>query len=257
MNFKLGKKAARLGAVSFKFGDFFNAAALPTPPTVFGHYAAAGAFGVLGNDLYSDCVFAGAAHETMIWSKEGGRTVARFTEPDVLDDYAAVTGFDPNDLSTDQGTDMQSAASYRRKTGIRDSKNSRHVVDSYVALRVGDVDELVLATWLTGAAGVGLQFPMQAMTQFKAGQVWDVPAKPQMDGGHYVPCVGRNSAGNLLCVTWGRLQAMTPAFYERFSDEALAYISLEILNAKNLSPEGFDADGLRAALAKLDGTTST
>jgi hypothetical protein len=254
---KLGKRPARLGAVSFTFRDFFNPAALPTPPATFGHYSAAGSFGVLGNDQYSDCVFAGAAHETMIWTLEGGRPEARFTTADALDDYAAVTGFNPADPTTDIGTDMQVAASYRRKTGIRDAINQRHTIDSYVALSVGDVDELVLATWLTGAAGVGLQFPMQSMTQFKAGQIWTVPAIPKMDGGHYVPCVGRNSAGNLLVVTWGRLQAMTPAYYQRFSDEALAYISLEILNAKNLSPEGFDADGLRAQLAKLDGTTSS
>jgi hypothetical protein len=255
---KLGKRPARRGAVSFTFRDFFNPDSLPKPPEVFGHYfLGSGTFGVLGNDQYSDCVFAGAAHETMIWSKEGGREVARFTEMDVLDDYAAVTGFNPADPATDQGTDMQTAASYRRKTGVRDASNRRHTIDSYVALSVGDVDELVLATWLTGASGVGLQFPAQSMTQFKAGQVWTVPTIPKMDGGHYVPCVGRNSAGNLLVITWGRLQAMTPAYYQRFSDEALAYISLEILNAKNLSPEGFDADGLRAQLAKLNGTTST
>ena len=36
-----------------------------------------------------------------------------------------------------------------------------------------------------------------------------------------------------------------------FSDEALAYLSLEALDAKGLSPEGYDAAGLRSALAKL------
>jgi hypothetical protein len=44
---------------------------------------------------------------------------------------------------------------------------------------------------------------------------------------------------------------MTPQFYQRFCDESVAYVSLEILNDKNLSPEGFDADALRGMLAKL------
>lgn len=249
--FKLGKRPARLGAVTFNFRDFFNPAALPTPPSAFGHYGPAQPFGVLGNDQYADCVFAGAAHETMIWLREGGKLPPRFTTADVLDDYAAVTGFDPNKPDTDQGTDMQGAASYRRKTGIRDAFNRRHAIDSYVALKIGDVDELVLATYLTGAAGVGLELCSEAMDQFKVGNPWAVPATITPIGGHYVPCVGRNSAGDLLVVTWGRLHAMTGAFYARFSDEAFAYLSLEMLNAQNLSPEGFDADGLRAALSKL------
>ena len=106
----------------------------------------------------------------MIWSLEGGRPEAQFTDSDVLGDYSAVTGFNPADPSTDQGTDMEVAASYRRKTGILDASGARHMIDSYVALKVGDVDELVLATWLMGATGVGLEFPSQAMEQFNAGE---------------------------------------------------------------------------------------
>jgi hypothetical protein len=250
MSLKLGKKPAR-HAISFSFSTFFDASKLPTPPAVFGHYQAVHDFGLLGNDEYGDCVFAGAAHETMIWSIAGGKPQAQFTTANVLSDYSVVTGFKANDPSTDQGTDVQTAAAYRRKRGVVDAHGKRHVVDSYVALRPGNVEELVLAVYLLGAAGVGIQLPSQAMDAFDDGEVWAVPAQPDIVGGHYIPCVGRNSRGNLVLVTWGRLQAMTPAFYERFNDETVAYVSLEVLNAKNLSPEGFDADGLRKALAQL------
>ena len=54
------------------------------------------------------------AHETMLWNKEAARTVTLNNES-VLKDYSAVTGFNPNDPNTDQGTDMQVAA--RRNTG--------------------------------------------------------------------------------------------------------------------------------------------
>ena len=248
---KLGKRPARHGAISFKFADFFDASKLPTPPAVFGHQAAVPQFFGLGNDKYGCCVFAGAAHETMIWSLEGGRPRARFTIQDVLSDYSAVTGFDITKPDTDQGTDMQTAASYRRKTGILDATGRRHKIDSYLAMQIGNVDELVLAIWLMGAAGIGLQLPSQAMDAFDVGAVWAVPSKPTIEGGHYVPGVGRDKDGNILVVTWGKVQAMTSEFYARFSDENCAYISLEILNDKNLSPEGFNADGLRSKLAGL------
>ena len=74
---KLGKKPARPGAVKFKFANFLVKPKLPTPPKVFGHEGLIGAnWAVLGNDHYGDCVWAGAAHETMLWNKEAARTVS-------------------------------------------------------------------------------------------------------------------------------------------------------------------------------------
>jgi hypothetical protein len=247
---KLGKRPAR-HAIAFRFGDFFDLKKLPAPPAVFGHWQAVDNFHMLANDQYGDCVFAGAAHEHMVWSLEGGKPRARFTIHDVLSDYAAVTGFDPAKPATDQGTDMEEAASYRRKTGVLDATGARHRIDAYVALKIGDVDQLAFASWMFGACGVGLQLPQQAMAAFDKGELWDVPPRPQIAGGHYVPCVGRDACGHFLVVTWGEVQAMTPAFYERFCDEACAYLSLEVLNEKKLSPEGFDETALRAALNSL------
>jgi hypothetical protein len=34
-------------------------------------------WGMLGNDHYGDCVWAGAAHETMLWNKEAARNVLK------------------------------------------------------------------------------------------------------------------------------------------------------------------------------------
>jgi hypothetical protein len=131
---KLGKKPARPGAVKFKLANYLEKLKLPTPPKVFGHEGLIGAnWEMLGNDQYGDCVWAGAAHETMLWNKEAARTVT-FNNQSVLKDYSAVTGFNPNDPNTDQGTDMQVAASYRRKTGVRDAAGKRHKVIAYLAL---------------------------------------------------------------------------------------------------------------------------
>jgi hypothetical protein len=64
-------------------------------------------------------------------------------------------------------------------------------------------------------------------------------------------CIGRNSIGNWICVTWGRLQALTPAFISQFMDEGLVYISTERVNAKGLSPQGFDLAGLQKDFAAV------
>ena len=250
MTFKLGKLPARPGAISMKFGMFFNAPELPTPPSHFGHYDIKIAWGLLGNDTYSNCVWAGAAHETMVFCNEAGQLVD-FEDSCVLSDYAAATGFNPANPATDQGKDMQAAASYRRTNGVVDSSGRRHKVDSYVALEAGDVDQLMLATYLTGAVGVGLRMPGSAEKQFGAAVPWSATTDTSMVGGHYVPVLGKNKSGNILCVTWGRLHAMTPEFYQTYCDEAVCYISLEALNNKGLTPEGFDAVQLQRDLAAL------
>jgi len=63
MPFFLGKKPARDGAITFRFARYFDRSALPTPPKIFGRYAAVHQWEVLGNDACGDCVWAGAAHE--------------------------------------------------------------------------------------------------------------------------------------------------------------------------------------------------
>ncbi len=196
-----------------------------------------------------NCVWSGASHETMIWGRKG-YTPPDFTDSDVLDDYGAVTGFKPDDPSTDNGTDMTAAAKYRQKTGIKDAAGTRHKIDAYVALRVGNIDELALATYLTSAIGLGVQMPGSAEDQFNAMEPWSVVHGSHIEGGHYVPCFGRNKSGNFLVVTWGRLHAVEPAFLAAYMDEGIAYISLEALEHK-LTPDGFDANGLRSALPQL------
>ena len=246
---KLGKLPARPGAISFKFSKYFKVAALPTPPAVFGHQALVSAYGVLGNDQYGDCVLAGGAHETMLWDNEGGASV-QFTDASVLSDYSALTGFNPADPATDQGTDMQAAASYRRTTGLIDANNVRHRVDAYVAPETGNLDELLAATYLFGAVGFGFQFPASAMTQFNAGQPWSVVPGSPIEGGHYTPIVGRRANGNLVCITWGEIQEMEPSFAQSLNDESVAYLSLESLK-NNVSPENFDLATLQADLNAL------
>lgn len=247
---KYGKLPARPDAVKLRAAAYLDMSKMPAVPAVFGHQALVDSWDVLGNDVHGNCVWAGAGHETMLWNAEGGRTIT-VTTRNVLDAYAAVTGFDPAEPTTDRGTDMEFAARYRRTTGIVDSDGNRHTVAAYAGLAVGDLDELALAAYLFGAVGIGFAVPAYSERQFHQGRPWDVTTDPDVDdtilGGHYVPVVGRDADGNFLVVTWGRLQPMTPAFYRKYNDESIVYFTDEMLSGGK-SPEGFDDNQLRADL---------
>jgi hypothetical protein len=245
--FKYGKKPARPESIKLKFSAY--AKALPTPPVEFGHDAAVNPFHCLGNDRYGDCYFAGAAHEEYIYSALGSQR-AHITTADVLDDYAAATGFNPADPATDQGTDMAQGAAYRRKIGIRDAKNIRHKVGAYASLRPGDIAEHKTATWLFGAVGLGLTVGDNQQEQFAKGEPWDGPLGSN-SGGHYVSILAFRG-GLLWVVTWGKVQAITPAFFAAQNDESVVYFSEEMLRGGK-SPEGFDVAALNDDLAGIAG----
>ena len=249
MRYKTGKKAARPAPFPLAFGSYFNATELPVPPAIFPSGDLLGRlanWGMLGNgvDGFGDCVWAGAAHETKLFKASSGYPAPSFTDADVLSDYSAVTGFKASDPKTDQGTNVQDAAIYRQRTGVLDAALQRHKIDAFAALRVGDLDQLALAAYLFGAVGVGVQCPNAMDDQFDHAEPWDVVRNDQTAGGHYIPCVGRNSHGNLLFVSWGRLQAATPAWVREYMDEGYVYLSRERLNSLNLTRDGFNYQAL-------------
>ena len=250
MTFKLGKKPARAGAVRFRLASYADASALPPLPATFGHDVLIGArqWGMLANDRYGDCVWAGAAHETMLLAREAGKVVS-FTDAGVLGDYAAATGFDPARPETDQGTDMQEAAAYRRGAGIADARGVRHRIAAYLALEPGNVTHLYLATYLFGVAGIGLSLPVSAIDQARRGEAWDVVDGAPNEGGHYVPLVARRADG-LHVVSWGAVQVMSERFLQQYCDEAIAYVSQDCL-VEQRSPENFAYDDLIRDLAAL------
>lgn len=251
--YKLGKTAAR-HAISLKFENVFDIRKLPKPPAgKFGRYPLVkGKWGMLGNDDYGDCVWAGGAHEDMIFNSMGGRKIAYQTK-DILSCYRDVTGFDPAVPDSDQGTDMKQAASYRRKTGLLAIDGTRQMIDGYMALKVGNVEQIEVCTYLFGACGIGVQMPSNAMDQFDAAEPWHrTTQRTSIEGGHYIPHVGRNSVHEQLVVTWGRIQGVTDDWLAHYMDEGVAYLDFSILDAlKNTSPDGFDQQALQKYFAAL------
>lgn len=262
MALKLGKAPATRDNRDIRFKIVApSTVALPKPPTRFGHASMyrGDAWQMLGNGPddtvvrgfqgAGDCVFAGAAHETMETNRLAGRRVA-FRGRDVIADYAAVTGYRVGDESSDQGTNVRDALRYRQKIGIQDAHGNRHKIGYYIALTPGDWGELMQAVYLFAAVGIGVEFPDSAMEQFNQGEPWDIVEGSTVEGGHYVPVMGRSSVNVGGCVTWARRQPFTHAFYTRYCDEAFAIVFPEELH-NGKTERGFDLAGLNAALAQL------
>jgi hypothetical protein len=252
---KLGKKPATDDSRDLLFSTYLDATKLPAVPAQFGHESLFGpkAWGMLGNDEWGDCAWAGPAHETMLLSKEGDKP-ATFTTAGVLSDYAAGTGFDPKagppgHNPTDKGSDVHDVLKYRRKTGIVDAAEKRHKIGAFVKLEPKNLTHVYQALYLFQVVGIGIEFPGTAMEQFNEGKPWSVVPGASIEGGHYVCCVGKRQ--NIDIVTWGALQQMTIEFFETYCDEAWVYISGEEISDTGKDLEGFDLAQLRADLAAI------
>jgi hypothetical protein len=89
------------------------------------------------------------------------------------------------------------------------------------------------------------------MDQFNAGKPWNVANNAKIEGGHYIPGVGRDAKGNFVVVTWGKIQLMTARFYKKYCDEVVAYVPDEALLAGGKTLDGFNLAELQADLNAL------
>lgn len=256
MVLKLGKAPARPGAVSFRFSDFASVSRMPEPPTTFGHEKLVKNWGMLGNDVAGDCVFAGAGHEIMLWNAEAGKRVDISTAT-TLSNYATVTGYDARQADpvtgenpTDQGTDVAQWLSIRRKTGFMDDHGKPHKIGAYIALEPGNVDQLRYAAYYFDGVGLGINFPQQWMDIFdQGGRSWPALHTPDYVGGHYITAVAFRSKRPVV-ITWGQRVEMTQAAYEQTCDEAYAYLTPEKL-ANGVDLQGFNYQKLTDYIKQL------
>jgi hypothetical protein len=247
MQLKRGMSSFKIDQMPLKFSSYINRAELPPVPDVFGHVHVsnpAGGWGMLGNDQYGDCTVAGIAHGQMIWNWTSTNKIPPFTTGEIVSQYMQLTG------GVDSGLDPVEVAAWWKKSGLTDAHGQVHKIRSYTAIETPT--ELAEAAYLFGFAGLALWLPANAEEQFENHQPWaDTSGPPEQNEGHYVPLVGRNSAGNFMVVTWGSLHAATPAWVAKYMAGGVAYSSKEYMLGTGLSPEGFNFDQLDADMAAL------
>jgi len=225
-------------------------ATVPPNPAVVDWLSRVGSWPMYANDRYGDCVWAMSGHALEAWSTYGNGSAVTVTDLAVLKGYSDVTGFNPNDPNTDQGTVIQDALDYWRKTGI-----GGHKILAFAKVDHTKPDEVKAALNVFGALLVGIDFPRVAMDQFNAGHPWDVVRNDGgIEGGHAIH-VGHadTTSTRYQLTTWGAVQGMTQAFWDRYVSEAWVAIAPEWLDATGHNPKGLDLYGLGEDLAALTG----
>lgn len=203
---------------------------------------------MLANDRFSDCVEAAAGHSIHIWTANAQSSPTVVTEHDVLTAYSAITGFNPNDPATDQGTNELDALNYWRKTGI-----AGHKIQAYAQINPKSKSQVKYAIDLFGVAYIGVALPLTAQTQ----PYWHVTrgqganAKPNSWGGHGIACTGYTKS-RVQFITWGQVMEMTWGFFVTYVDEAYALLSMpDWFTASGATPNGFNLPQLQADLQQI------
>jgi hypothetical protein len=247
-DFKLGRRAVRHDPRTLRLAKYLELDKLPVPPTAKSWTAPP--YPVFANDSVGDCTCAAAGHATLTWMRHTPEPDRKVSTDQILSAYAAVSGWDPEDPSTDRGAVELDVLNYWRRKGI-----AGHKIGGYVAVDPGKATHVRLAIDLFGGIYIGAALPLTARDQIEAGEPWKPvhsahgADEPGSWGGHamFVPAYTSQS---LVAITWGREQRMSWLWWGRYVDEAYAILSSDFLS-QGKSPDGIDVATLRYDLSSL------
>ena len=175
---------------------------------------------MFGNDTYGCCVISGRAHQTLRFELVEQKKIIPITTAEVTDEYFNESG------GADSGLIMLTSIGLWRKRGWMAGKK-RYFIRAYSEVNRARVNEVKTAIFMNLGVGIGLRLPNTAEKEMQAGKPWTqttgTGSKPGSWGGHYVYVSGYTKLGP-TCVTWGRKQQMSWAFFSAYCDEAYAII---------------------------------
>ena len=196
------------------------------------------------NDQLGDCTCAAAAHMIEVWSEQVDKKAKTFTDNQVIALYNLVNG------GQDNGANMLDVLHVWRHAGL-----ARHRVIAFAEVNVANKNLVKVGSWMFSGLYIGVNMPKSSQAQTGPGKVWDAASgpdgKPRSWGGHAVDVVGYDAKG-LTVVTWGILQKMTWAFWNKYVEEAYACLPMEYkkLKAKPLA-NGFKEQELEKDLQNV------
>ncbi|HZO98084.1 MAG TPA: hypothetical protein VFB42_11995 [Gaiellaceae bacterium] len=239
---KLGKLPVRVDPRTLSLRRYVDRAKLPPPPASLDLAAAVPDWPMYANDRIGDCTTAAAGHMIEAWTAPVRGEPVEISERAVIAAFNRVKQVDP--LTGEEGAVELDVLKYWRRRGI-----GGHRVGAFARVPVSDHRLVRSAAFLFGGLYIGLQLPLTAEGQ----RTWDWtgrldgPARPGSWGGHAVDVVGYDREA-LTVVTWGRLQELTWAFWDRYVDEAYAILSVDFLDEGGRAPNGFHLGALKADL---------
>ena len=242
----LGKLPARVDPRTLSLARYVDRTVLPAPPAELDLTAPVPDWPMYGNDRLADCTTASAGHAIEAWTAAAAGTAVEIPEQAVVDAFEAVKVVDP--ATGEEGAVELDVLKYWRSSGI-----GGHLIAAFARVDLSDHDLVRTGAYLFGGLYIGLQLPLSAQEQ----DVWDWngrldgPDAPGSWGGHAVNIAGYDETG-LTCVTWGALQKLTWAFWDRYTDECWCLVSEDFMSGGK-TPEGFDLAALEADLQLVTG----
>ena len=243
---KLGKSSPRHDARTLMYATY-RTDALAAPPTKIDWSTKMPAnCGMMLNDSIGDCAFAGIGHQSQCWTSNAS-VLFTPSDADVEGGYETVTGYNPKDPSTDQGTNLLDSLGWWKNVGM-----AGHKIGAYVAVEPTNKLHVKEAIDLFGGVYIGVALPLTAQQQ----AVWSVvhqhtsSAQPNSWGGHCIVCVGYD-ASYVYFISWGKRMKMTWSFWLAYVDEVYAPLSTDWITKAGKAPSGFDLATLTSDLAAI------
>lgn len=218
MEYKLGKLATKTDKRTFKLRALLNKKLLPPLPKEFSVDSSNFGNPMFANDRYQCCVISGRAHITLRFEKFEQNKLIQISDNDVIGAYLYES------KGADNGLYMLDSLKIWRKQGWW-ADGKAYNIYAFAQLNVKQHNDCKYAVYLFNGAYVGLSLPLSAKNQ----TTWDIVPDTDPEGefgswgGHCVYINKYNEVGP-ICVTWGREQQMTWAFWDRYCDEAYAVI---------------------------------
>jgi hypothetical protein len=205
---------------------------IPTPPTSvdWTPRVPASSLSILGNDDAGDCVEAGEYHA--LQSLTADRIEP--TTQQAIGLYSTLTGYDPNNPNTDQGTDIPTALDWWMTNELPGTDSQ---LGAYFSVDTNDQAQQALALQLGGVLLIGFNCPQSAETQFDLGMEWTPVRHSPITGGH---CITVDEIDTLkgTGITWGKYQTFSWPFWQQYVSESYVLFAEDWLLPDGTAPNG-------------------
>lgn len=191
-------------------------------------------FGIDGNDVYGDCVVAGAAHYlTLEHGRIGEKKIP--SEKDVIKVYKKLSG------CKDQGLVMLDFLKYWRKNTLFD-----HKIEAFGRIDLHNHKLIRQCIQLFGGVDLGFLVQANAISDFESGTPWT----PGMsDGGGHCVIAAAYDKDYYYILTWGGIIRATIQWWEAQVDESFAILPPEYKQSG--FAQGFDSNQLQVDFASI------
>lgn len=186
--------------------------ALPPAPRACDNTMGVREWGMDGNDLFGDCVFAGLDHHQQVITLDAGKRTEAGT-PAVLAAYSEYTGFNRHHPSTDLGANAMEVLTRVMATpqGI-----FGHRLLGFVSPDPKNFDHIKKAITYFRAVYVGCEMP----NNFRTQPVWTPVAADGGNAGGHCMVSAQYTAELAPCITWGGIQPAEWGWWLKYVDEA-------------------------------------